>query len=295
MRRNLLLPLLLLAVVPAFAEEEPLFMWRAVKGEATIHLLGSVHAGRDAWYPLDGRIETALAAADTVACELDVSDPATVMQAAVAAQKEGMYPAGESLRDHVSASVWAELSERLGGMVPATVLERMRPGLVAMTLSQKLMAEAGLDVQSGVDIHVLQRARTLEKPIVALETVEEQIALLLGDGAVVDGLLLEEALALDPADMTAQLEDRLAAWEAGDPEAMHEAATRYELDDPRMTRFREQLLDERNQRMASALADRRGRWFVVIGSLHLTGAEGIPGLLADQGWQVSQVGDVTVR
>ena len=295
MGRRFLLPLLLLAVVPAFADEGPLFMWRAEKGAATIHLLGSVHAGRDAWYPLDPRIEAALAAADTVACELDVSDPTTMMQVAVAAQKEGMFPAGESLRDHVSASVWAELSEQLGGMVPAAVLGRMRPGLVAMTLGQKLMFEAGLDMQAGVDIHVLQRARTLETPIVALETVEQQIALLLGDDAVVDGLLLEEALALDPADMMAQLEDLLAAWEAGDPAAMHEAATRYELDDPRMTRFREQLLDERNRRMAAALADRRGRWFVVVGSLHLTGAKGVPGLLADEGWQVSQVGAVPVR
>lgn len=289
-RASVLLLLLGLALPLLAADDGPLFMWRAEKDGAVMHLLGSIHAGEEGFYPLDARILDALAAADTVACEVDVTDPGMQMKVALLAQQEGMYPEGESLRDHITEETWQDLVARLDGMVPPMMLERMRPGLVATMVAQITLTQAGLDMASGVDLHVLGKAKEQGKPVVALETAEDQIALLFGPDAAIDALMLTESLEDGPQEMLAMLDELVAHWRAGDPEALDRAYREDWLDHEGMQRFHEELLVKRNHGMAAGLADRRGRWFVVVGALHLCGDEGVPALLAQQGWTVEQVG-----
>jgi len=294
-RASVLLLLLGLALPLLAADDGPLFMWRAENGGAVMHLLGSIHAGEEGFYPLDARILHALAAADTVACEVDVTDPGMQMKVALLAQQEGMYPEGESLRDHITEETWQDLVARLDGMVPPMMLERMRPGLVATMVAQITLTQAGLDMASGVDLHVLGKAREQGKPVVALETAEDQIALLFGPDAAIDALMLTESLEDGPQEMLAMLDELVAHWRAGDPEALDRAYREDWLDHESMQRFHEELLVKRNHGMAAGLADRRGRWFVVVGALHLCGDEGVPALLAQHGWTVEQVGTLVVQ
>ncbi len=289
-KRIVLCAFLFLIPLSSLAADGPLFLWQAEKDGATIHLFGSIHAGQESWYPLDERIEQVFAAADTIACELNMADQGMLMKASMLAMQEGMYPADEKLTDHISEETWQQLQAVEGLMVPASMLERMRPGLAAITVAQAVMTRAGLDPQQGVDMHLLRRATESEQPIVSLETPEQQIALIFGPDAVIDSLLLSEALEESPETMIAMIEKLVAAWRAGDPEAMETAYREDWKDDERMERFHEQLLVERNARMADRLDQARAHWFVVVGSLHLCGEDGIPALLADRGWTVNQVG-----
>jgi uncharacterized protein YbaP (TraB family) len=289
-----LIPLLLILVLVLLplagqAADDPLFCWTATRDGATLHLLGSIHAGQADWYPLDDRLEAAFTAADTIACEINVADPQVAMQTSLLVMKEGMYPADESLQDHVSAETWAILQERVAGSPMAGMLPRMRPGLAAVTVMQSVMGELGLDALQGVDMHLLTRAMEADRPVVSLETPEQQVALIFGPDSVIDALLLEEALAESTDEMKAMLERLLKAWREGDPEAM-EAVYREDFgDDPRLVDFHEELLVKRNRGMADRLADRQGRWFVVVGAMHLCGDDGVPALLAEAGWTVAQV------
>jgi len=271
------------------APRNPVFMWEAQKDGATIHLLGSIHAGQDSWYPLDASITDALAAADTVACEINVNDPEVQMQTMLMVQQEGMYPEGESLQQHISPETWQELQSRLEGQVPAAVLDRMRPGMAAMMVAQVTLAQAGLDMSSGVDMHVLSAAQEHGQPIVALETVADQVALLFGDDAVIDAKMLSESLEDDAETMVAMLDTMVSTWAAGDAEGLEAVYREDWMDDESMQRFHEELLVKRNQGMADGLANRGGRWFVVVGALHMCGESGVPALLAEAGWKVEQV------
>ena len=291
MRRIGLIALLLVVSLSALAAAGPLFLWHAEKDGAVIDLFGSIHAGKSAWYPLDARIELAFIAADTVACEINVADMTVVAKVGGLAMQQGMYPADESLRDHITPETWEKLQNYEGLPVPSTMLERMRPGLVAMMVAQSMLAQAGLDLQQGLDLHLLKRASDANRPIVALETPESQVALIFGPDAVIDGLMLDEALAETPETMIALLDDLVAAWQAGDPATMEAVYRSDWTDDERMIRFHEKLLVERNQGMADGLQDRRGHWFVVVGALHLCGEEGVPALLSAAGWTVTQVGN----
>jgi len=290
-RGRLLVAVLMVAVllVPALGTAQPLFMWRADRDGATLYLFGTVHAGRDAWYPLDARIEAAFAAAETVACEIDVSNPTVALEVSALAMREGTYPPGESLRQHVAAATWERLQTLPGLPVPAAMLDRLRPGLAALLVVQSMLSTLGLDPARGVDQHLLERAKELEKPVVALETPAQQVALIVGPDAVIDGLLLDEALAEDPAEMQAMFGRLLAAWRDGDPATLERIYREDWSDESRLVRFHEKLLVERNRGMADGLAGRRGTWFLVVGALHLCGDEGVPALIARRGWSVAQV------
>jgi len=280
--------LILMLAVPCLADD-PLFMWTAEKDGNTIHLLGSIHAGQSSWYPLDERIEQAYTQADTIACEINIADASMAMKISLLVMQEGMYPSGESLRDHIEPATWDTLQARVGSSPLAPMLDRMRPGLAAVTVMQGMMAEVGLDVSQGVDMHILRWAMEAERPIVSLETPADQVAILFGPDAVIDAKLLEEALQDTPADMKVVLEGLLAAWRAGDPEAMDMVYRADWIDDEQMVEFHETLLVDRNRGMAHELENRHGHWFVVVGALHLCGDEGVPALLDKAGWQVKQV------
>ena len=275
---------------PAAAADGPLFLWTAQRDGARIDLLGSVHAGQSGWYPLDERIEAAFAAADTVACELNVTDPAVAMTVATLAMQQGMYPPDESLQANVSAETWQRLTAVEGLPVPPSYLDRMRPGLAATMVAQAYLARAGLDPEQGIDRHLLTRATEAGRPVVDLETAEQQVALLMGPDAVIDAKMLEEALAESPEAMLEIMDDLVAAWRAGDPAAMDTAYREQWSDDASMQQFHQEMLVSRNRGMAEGLAHRRGRWFVVVGALHLCGDDGVPALLAEAGWTVTQVG-----
>lgn len=299
--RRLAIPFLILASLTAAAasavaaDAGPLFLWRAEKDGAVVHLLGSIHAGQADFFPLDERIYAALAASDTVACEIDLTDPAMQMKVAMLVQQQGMYPADQSLQDHLPQATWQNLVQHLDGVVPSAILERMRPGLAAVMVTQVTMVQAGLDEQFGIDRHILDEAKEQDKPIVALETVEDQVALLFGPDAALDALMLTESLEDDAEAMLDQMKRLIEYWLTGDAEGMQHAYEEEWLDHETMQRFHEDLLVRRNHAMAERLMDRRGRWFVVVGALHLCGDIGVPALLAEAGWQVEQAGALVAQ
>jgi uncharacterized protein YbaP (TraB family) len=276
------------------AAAQPLFLWHATKGPAEVWLLGSVHVGTGDFYPLDPRIEAAFAAVDTVACEIDLTDPAKAAKASLLAMQKGSYPVGETLREHVSAETWQALAAHVESQsLPLSMFERFKPSMAAVMLAMMEMQNAGLDPDQGIDRHLLARAHADSVPVVDLETVEQQIDIIFGQDAGVEELLLAESLAQSGEEMRKVLADMVAAWRAGDTEAISKLITEQWLDDPRLVDFHEAILGRRNRLMAQTIERRAGvgqaTWFVVVGAAHLVGEDGVPALLAAAGWNVAQV------
>jgi uncharacterized protein len=281
-------------LVAGGAAAQPIFLWHASRGPAEVWLLGSVHAGQEDFYPLDARIEAAFATADTLACEVDLTDPAKAARASLLAMQRGSYPAGETLRDHVSAATWDSLAAHLTAQsLPLSMFERFKPSMAAVMLGMMEMKRAGLDPEQGIDRHLLERARADSLPVVDLETVQQQIDALFGHDSGVEELILAESLAQNGEEMRRTLADMLAAWRTGDAEAIERLIEQEWLDDPRLVGFHEAILGQRNHTMAETIDQRAGAgdatWFVVVGAAHLVGDDGVPALLAARGWRVDQV------
>ena len=179
---------------------------------------------------------------------------------------------------------------------PMERVDRMRPWLVAQVVTQLEYAAAGLDAENGVDVVLMRRAAG-RKGIVPLESLDEQVGALRRPARRDAG----DDAGRDPARGAGASRGHarhLAAWEQGDEQTLDDLLFGYASNG----RGARRVLRARLLRAAIAAwriasqrfrADGRPR-FVVVGTGHLIGPQGIPELLAQRGFQVERVGSARV-
>jgi len=262
-------------------------LWKATSATATVYLAGSLHFGSQDMYPLPQEMEGAFQESSVLVVEVDTSTVSPSKALSVMATA-GTYPPGDTLWNHVS--------ERTRSQLPAfaaqhglsgDMLARLKPWAVDFILSAQMMQAAGMRPDLGIDMHFLGEARG-SKRIEALETAEEQIHALLDVPEREHAQALEETVA-DPERAYQVLRTMKAAWLAGDTAAL-EALIADEFR--KAPESRKRLLDERNVRMAAAVERylKGGETcFVVVGSAHLIGRDGVVSRLAARGFTVKRV------
>lgn len=259
----------------------------------TLHLYGTMHVGRADFYPLEPRIRAAVAAAPTLALEIDMkSDPAAV---ADAIRQHGMFPPGSpgyaGLAPERRARIEASL--RKHGLDPAAVAQ-LKPWMLVTMLAVFETAKLGYDPALGVDDHLATLARQGKTRIAELETMQYQAALLNRLPIEEQWRLLEETLE-DMASGRQQRETRemLEAYERADRKAQEGLMQRVESDQTLTGKFtRDILLNERNGPMAdkvASLLERENNAVVAVGLLHLLGQRGVPELLRKRGIKVERI------
>ena len=288
MLRFLILSLLFICG-PLQAAGERLLFYKLGEADAEVYLLGSMHLARADIYPLRAEIMQAFAGAGTLAVELDISGPRQ-MQFQQMILARGSYPAGESIRDHLSATTWQSLQQHLSASgLPPRMLESMRPGLLLITLSALEMMKLGLNPEWGIDRYFLEQARG-QKRIHEMETIEQQIGLLLDFPQ--EDLLVRQTLAqLD--NMEASVDELVSVWKRGDAPALQKLIMDDELArNPEFRSVYEHMFDQRNRAMTRQVEDflrSSGRYFVVVGAGHLVGEQGIISLLEKKGYSPQQL------
>ena len=133
-------------------------LWKIEGKRATVFLLGSVHLLTPADYPLAAPIEAAFDRAKVVAFEADLASlNSPQLQAKVMTNM--MLPAGQTIRDQLSPKLYDQLVPQLKATgLPLEAVERMKPGMLGMTLSMMELQKTGLDEKLGVDRHFYERA-----------------------------------------------------------------------------------------------------------------------------------------
>lgn len=281
---------LLIAHTAAFAANDRGLLYRAERDGREIYLLGSVHVADGNLYPLRDAMEKAFTSAQMLAVEIDITRVDTARVATWMAQ-HGVYPEGDSLRNHLRPETWQRLGNYLQerGIDPQTV-ERQKPGLLVSSLSIQQLAADGLHADFGIDQHFLAAAGAAKKPIVELETIEEQLELLAAmpdpDASIND--MLDEI-----ADIKSLTDDLTALWKTGDADAFERMVLADMAgENPDSQAYIARLLRDRNHSMTERLLSRRGdakTLLVVVGAAHLVGDEGVPALLKQRGFSVRQL------
>ena len=262
--------------------------WRLKKGAAQVTLLGSVHVARKDVYPLDPRIEKAFAQSETLVLETSM-DPATMQQAAMSMQRAALYVPPDRLDKHVPAETINALRPAFAelGLPPQMVL-MMRPFMVAMTVTLTKLASLGFHPELGIDQHFYEAAKG-KKKVEALETVEEQVALLTGMDEPTQVAMLKQT-AQDLAELGPTMGKAFEAWKRGDVKALDKllvAPTRKAYP-----AVHKRMITDRNRRMADKIAGYlkgAGNTFVVVGSAHLIGPDSIVRMLKKRGFSASQL------
>ena len=275
-------------------------LWKVSDSNSSIYILGSVHLADSSIYPLDTVIEEAFNRSAELAVEIDMSDPSILQEIAVQTAGLGMLPDSMSLEKMLPDSLNNAIDSLclLWGL-PLNTFSRYKPWAATMTLLSLAIMRMGYDSDLGVDYHFLRRAHHTGKKIVSLETVEEQVWALTGEGVTDSlGIFYLKTSIQEMAELEAYVEKLMDAWKSGDDSLLAvamemESKEGNAADSSLQKQITDNIYTERNHRMAERLTaflaeDRK--IFVVVGAAHLAGKDdNVLDLLRRRGFTVEQL------
>lgn len=265
-------------------------LFKISRAEHTLFLFGTIHIGKPDFYPLEAEVTTALAQASAVALELDPLNAQPLQQAV---QQYGLYPAGASQK------LPPPLQRRLTALLkkygmPAAAVTQMKPWMVAVTLTLNEFSAHGYQSGLAVDAYLSGFAQAQKKPLVELETAQDQLALF-GKLSLDDQIrFLEETMAgIENNTEAKKIAQLTSLWRDADGAGLDKLAVEL-AEDPTFSGkfFKRAMLDGRNPALANGmekLLDSEKNAFAGIGILHLVGTGSVPALLRQRGYTVERI------
>lgn len=264
------------------------FLWRISKGGRSSYLYGTLHVGKLEWAFPGPRLAEALRDTDALAVEIDLTDPALAQTMIAAYATSGPPPAlPEAIQQRLTRQIAA-------ACLPDQALVFLHPVMQAVTLAILAGRWEGLDPAYAQEIVLGADARERGRPVVALESLQSQLAVLIPRDPAQMQRLLAQTLTQLEADRVRPVLRRLAdAWASGRLAELESYAQWCDCaDTPEDRAFLARLNDDRNPSMAERIDALHGsgkRVLAAVGSLHMTGAKGLPKLLAERGYRVERV------
>lgn len=286
-----LLTLLLAFLPPAQAREPEAtrfgqgLLWKVErKGAAPSYLFGTMHLDDDRILKLAPPVQRAFDASRRFAVELINDEAATRSFRRAMVTREPALPAllGE-------ADYGALEPILIDHGIPRDARPRLRPWAALVTL---LQPRGGPGII--LDYVLLLEAQEKGKAVVALESVEEQIAAMDDLPEETQKALLRHAVARY-ADIQDAIPPMVDAYLARDLASLWRINDEVMEGDAAMQAHNARLIDSvlyaRNRRFAERLAPEleQGGVFAAFGALHLYGEQGVPSLLSQRGFRVTRV------
>ncbi len=251
------------------------------------HLAGSVHVLSKEYYPLNESWNRAFESSSVLIEEVDLAemeDPATAM----GLLSRGMLSDGRLLRELIPADLYAKVTKRAEELgLPEVGIQRMKPWVVALSLTAPELQRAGFDPMLGVDRHFFDRARQAGKERRALETTAFQLDRLDQLSMPLQTEMLRSAL--DDLDTEANNIHTIAeAWKTGNLVTLERLLLAALLESPELY---QRLLVDRNRSWVPPIEKcltGKTSCFVVVGAAHLVGPHSLVAMLRDKGYKVEQ-------
>lgn len=270
------------------ARQDHGFLWRISKGGRSSYLYGTVHLGKPAWAFPGETVGGALQQIDTLALELDFTDPAMLerMQAGIKAPAR---------LDALPAALRQRLDRQIAAAcLPPAAIAAQHPVMQAMTLTVLSARRDGLDPMWAQEISLGQLARNDQVPIVSLESPELQLSALIPTDKATAQRVVEQMLTqLEKGHSRAMLVRMAAMWEKGDLKELESYETWCDCITTEADRaMLRKLNDDRNPGLAARIDALHGEGksvFAAVGALHMTGAQGLPLLMQQRGYAVERV------
>lgn len=261
--------------------------WVVRDGDTEITLFPTVHAlpKGESW--LAPAVAARFDAADTLVLETIIPEDPFALATVVA--QLGLAPGQKPLAARVAPEYVPRIAAAaVAAGLPMAALDRMDSWLAAITLSEATLRGMGITADSGVEPALTVRARAAKKPVVGLETPEQQLRFLDGLPAA-DQVKMLEATLSDLKEARTETDKLLNLWRAGDVETI---ARDFEKEAKASPLLAKVLIDDRNQRWADwikGVMGRPGKVFVAVGAGHFGGPMGLLAQLRARGLTVEKL------
>lgn len=263
------------------------FLWEISHGKGTSYLLGSIHMGKKEFYPLPKVTEDAFAHSKVLALE---ADPNKIGAALSAVMSKGIYIPPDSLQKHISAKTYARVkteAQKIG--MPLMAIDRMRPWVLALTLTALALQKIGFDPQLGIEMHFL--GKKASRPVVELEGADFQLDLFSGFSAKEQENFLLYTLS-EMKLVKQQMKKMVALWKRGDVKGLGALMETSRTRRPEFRSMYDKLVVKRNATMAATIDKMLKKspqsHFIIVGAGHLVGKTSIVQQLRRKGYTLRQ-------
>jgi uncharacterized protein len=262
-------------------------LWKLADADTTIYLFGTIHALPKGFAWRTPALDKAMARAKTLVLEVpDLSDKAGTT---ATFRRLAISPNLPPLLERVPEDKRAQLTAMLDHVkIPAIALNGFESWAAAVTLASLTLADAGVSPENGVEEQLTKLFRAAKKPIIGLETTEQQLGFF--DALSED---TQRAFLVSIVDQTVDAKAEFAAmidaWRRGDDKAI---ALTFDDELKLSPELAEALIRKRNANWTQWLADRLARpgtIFVAVGAGHLAGDASLQIMLAKRGLTVTRI------
>jgi hypothetical protein len=279
--------LLLGASLGARADSAHHILWEVKGKHNTIYLLGSVHMLKAADSEMPGAALHAYAMSKILVMELDLNEVGADSALESGAELETL-PEGQTLANAAGPQLYAKFLARAQplGLQPE-VLSHFQPWFAALMLQQLELSQSGFDPAAGVDEQFALLAQTDHKPVIGLETIDEQLGFFAHLSLEQQREFLRSTLE-DASSAESETDAVVQAWQRGDTGKLEQLLRSGSNESPELYRL---LTTERNRRWLpkiTQLLTGDDNCLVIVGALHLIGHDGLIEMLQRQGYTALQ-------
>ncbi|MCQ8879244.1 TraB/GumN family protein [Pseudoalteromonas shioyasakiensis] len=273
----------------SFATHAEPGLWQLEKNSVKSYLFGTVHVGDSSMKGLPSKVTKAIDATDKVIVEVDIS-AISPMEMQRRSMPFMMLKNGKTLKGELSEQNYAKLKEYFGNKsIDIAMFDGLAPWAVMVTMMQMEFQNAGFSDQTGIDKQVLAYAKTKNKQIGELETLEYQMEMF-NHMSLLSNEMIEETFE-QLADVETYFITLVDAWKNGDMDTLTEYYNE-SFDDSNYGEISEQvMLIERNNNWVEELTPRlaQEQLFIAVGALHLPEQHGLLKQFKEQGITVTRL------
>lgn len=265
-----------------------------------VWLFGSIHVGRDDFYPLPDYVLDAFEGSDALAVEADIVSFENDMSAQMEAMKLFVYSDGSKITDHVSDEIYKTAVEILKeNSTYMAMLDYYNASFWSSLIDSCLYLQLEIDTENGIDRHLMELATETGKEIREVESVMFQYRMLSGFSEELQAMLLESSVAQysNLSAAGAELDAMMDLWVSGNEKAFAdylEASPEFETiqEAALYTEYNNAMITERNESMTEYAIDALASGdevFICVGAAHVVGEGAMADLLAEAGYTVELV------
>jgi uncharacterized protein YbaP (TraB family) len=259
-------------------------VYEITKGKNKIYLAGTIHMLRAQDFPQPVEFDAAYNASQIIFFETDLQkakEPAFGQRF----EQAMMLPNNGTLKDVLDADTWAALQAfSVKSQYPLSQTMMYNPAMTSILISMTEAKKFG--VGDGIDAYYDKAARADNKVIGELESADDVIAYMQLFAQEDPNKIINSTLN-DVEDLQSHFETMLASWKKGDLDALDkEMGQKMKAETPSAYQT---LVVDRNKKWLPQLEQMFKTpdvEMVLVGSLHLSGSDGLLAQLKKSGYQV---------
>ncbi len=263
-------------------------IWKVDTARNTVYLVGSIHLLKKDNYPLDPVYHQAFADAGHVVFEIN-PDSMAVPGVQFMMLAAAMCDSGKSLRSCVSDETWRSAEQKTKELgLDLDGLKQFKPWFVATTITAQALGRLGFQPQYGLDMYFAEKAKQAGKKTSGLESIASQLNIFTQMDENMQELLLQQTFE-DLELIETELDKIIEAWEKGDADALETGLLTSFTEYPQVYQT---VMVDRNQKWLEKIdrfLQHSGNYFIVVGTGHLLGEDGLVHRLKEKGHKVEQL------